>query len=1322
MEELSPGSTGQDQLDTASVASTIETELDSDEEWTVSDVLAECQLNGELQYLIKWEGYELFDASWEPKENLNDELLKFWEETKQQADYERTANLAIGAWRQASIERLKGKLARHEDRNRKRVERGLEPTEYGATLDEHMAFLDQYPKGEAPNESGALYSPSDISDQKNDTNMANLPNFPLKLEQSKLSKSPDKEPLQKSSRRSSTASIQDKPPRPTSSTAAHKEAPRRQSSSDPKRLDGSRQQVARTSNSLLLSKFGRPKPLKRISSDINNSQATSKTATQSSPSFTGNVFAGGKTRKKRSTLLDAAKNPTKTAKMFNHRQGRLVEKGQRDREGIVAPSKRPSSLISLNPAEKRAIRQNPSTSISSPDSIEESEATLSNHNTDVARQEVNSPASDQDPPKPKKKKSISWGPVEEATIPFVEEPMELDHEDSLFIPEPLPKPTIRGMDISKDSKTTVTALKQNLSSRRVRWAEETSADGGAVHQTGRGVTMKIQFGPEAQKTLSVMFEGLSIETGQPWLVVLEKEETLVFTHTCMMADFRDHTTAICEEQLGSGPVTGTTNQNRLIAASNWLWLRSVAVLFYRPEVCVLIHASGNKAGSKDGQSTDSDATGPLLTYILFRPPAQFRTSSLAPVSVPGGIRDGDVLPRMGATVMHRVFELHYERLLPENALNSPSKHTFFLAFPQDADLEARLLCRWLRSCNPECRVLSSLFPGHWRSFLKMDLGVVIIHEDAMWSVRHFPDLHFLLHASSSNFQFWLFSQSLQSSALYPSVNQRPRIGDVHFQSICESRKVIMITPSFLVSQPQQVWSLLSWFYKIWNLDNDAIRLVVCAEFDSWLHELVIEKHDKWVHGRNKTSAKRQRLEAAQKEGVEALYKAWLIVGELIEASSGEHSAFIFAPESIEGNDEQSLVNWFGWWSIMNMDRFRSFSILGSNGADPKRLARHLKRPKYLASVFVSPDDVYAMLDRKESEKDQVPDQLGAEPTARLQLVIGDDAASLKNFLTRLEDKSKETEWSPQMLYKYPISYWNSGMAYDFADYHNNFATYSKYLKFVEDHIFDPKLSAHYHNTGIAFCYTTEGTWDPDGNPGTLNKTRRPWIMIYRPVEPHRKPWQTTELFIWDSTRRGNTNEGMHAYEGDLIEAQRQMIRAVRQHFGSTLPLEKVWVGGLDGKPNDLTEPIDITLHQLQRLMQNLKTCVPAPEHKVAFGGWKRVEPGDAPACSRPPSTEPMDLDTPEDPGDTGTEGLKMVFHPPRGKPMGRPTNCKNRLYQHTLREVDRGQPRESMEYKFRPTMDWYRQQVEEGRGFEHIRVTTWEAIFEKYKIEDPPRD
>ncbi|KAF5019617.1 hypothetical protein F66182_8363 [Fusarium sp. NRRL 66182] len=1120
MTEVPPGHAGMDDSDEDSIASTIHTDHDSDEEWNVNGVLAQVKVDDTLLYLIKWDGYELHEASWEPIENLNEKIIDDWKKTKSQKGFDQYQN--IREWKAAFKLQYDERFARHQKRNQLRLQRGREPTSF-QHMEETLAYYNKkIPDYEKPQKSPAS-NPLDVT-VKQDADVGRRQSL-QSFEKRKLSNASlcdNRSP--KSSRRNSDADTRKASPAQTGAATStitsttQRPPPRRESATSSKGHEPLRQKPAQT-NSLLTAKFGRPKPLKRVGSETNEQQMTAR-KTQNQV-FTGNVFAGGKTRKTRTTLAEVAKDPTKQPKLMKHRYARIIEKAGRDREA-AAPARLPSDLISLNPAEQQTNGLN----YPSNENIEADQGGLSHHGVGETQHNAPSPDVGQKPTKSKPKKSISWGPIEETIIPTSQEPAEFVREESSIfireasivstikkdeslepnIPEPTPEPATRP------------TRQTNQPARRVRWAVGTPDSNDDTSPSIHTMVKDVRFGPGTRDTMSVIFEKYPPHTEQPWPALLESEPKLIFTHTCMAQDFRDQEESLVGEKLGNGSLTSNGNPTSLAEVANWL------------------------------------------------------------------------------------------------------------------------------------------------------------------------------------------------------------------RSICGNRKALLITPSFVVSQPQQLWNFFKWFWKCWGDSRDSFRLVVCADFQSWILGVAAEKNINRM-GNDSNVTGRPRQDVVNEEAVKALKKTWMTARALIyDLSTEEHPAFVFAPRSIDGNDEQSLVNWFGWWSVMNLDRFRKFSVVGSSATDPRGLTRHFTRPEFTTSTSADPDDLYRILDRADSNQNQLhapsTGQVTSHSRTKLQLIPGDDAASFRHFLKTLDESIKgNSNWCPHQLYHWPVAYWNADMAYDFSDYHSGFATFSKCLKYWADFIHAPV--PNFHNTGIALCYTTEGTWRANQSRENLSKKRRPWIAIYRPVEPHIRPWRSTELLIWDPIQKGHLGRDAKVYEEDLIEAQRQMIKAIRKDLGEKLPLEKVWLSGLDGEPKGLTEPVDITIHHLQMFMDNLKANVPAPVQALPLRGWKRVQAGSAPyrsmpnspASSREPSPEPMDIDDTSDTDNTADEGLRTVFHPPRGKQLNRPTNCKNRLFQHCTNEKIRNRKREAMEYRFRPTVEWYRHQVDEGRGFEHIRVTTWESVFEEYLID-----
>ncbi|RGP64653.1 hypothetical protein FSPOR_7798 [Fusarium sporotrichioides] len=1291
-------------------ASTIRTEHDPDQEFIVSKVLAAWEVEGSLRYLIEWEDYDLSEATWEPRENLNEDLIKEWEETKARPGFDLYQE--IGNWKNAWTAAYKQKLDRHEKRNRRRVLRGEKPHSF-QYMNGSLEWVNRFPDGEDPSVSAV--SNASVADGDSDAGVGQ-PLRPLSEKRKPSSANPSEDRSPSTSRRNSSSSASKLPLVRKESTASstshsHTQVTRERSNDGLAAAKTPSKKPAPKNN--ILSKFGRPGLTKRADAGTGRAQLKAR-RTQTAQAFTGNVFAGGRQRKRRVTLAEAAKDPARTPKLFNYRHTRIVEKVGRDRDS-AAPPKMPSNLISLNPAERSIEAPKiPNPGVGANDNPTGDSGKRVHHH-DSSPQPAGQKSQTAKP-----KKSISWGTIEKTTF---QEPIEFVREHSLFMHEEATSqevPWVVKEEWAIDalaaeappSNSTVrpkaSCIQPNTPNDRIRGNDYVSIDQRDASPSNRTITTDIQFGPGTREIIPVSFQRREPQNELPWPAIFENMPTLIFTHTCMVQDFLSQENVLIADKLGNGLMVGNGGTG-LDAVANWLRARSLGALLYRHDLCILVHMQPQVQAQRA-----TTAESPALQYYLFRPASHFTTRSLAPTTLPEGVDTGKLLPRMAMTVFDRMLGFRYEQLLTEDALTKPpNKHTFFLAFPGDTAQEAQFLCLWLRNCNPKCRILSSFFPGHWQSFLRLEHGVVLIHEEAIWSIRLFPYVNKLLYPSSK-FNFVLFSKSLQPSPLYPSLAPPCRVGDVSLQLLGGQRRAaLLVTPSFVVSQPQQIWNFFKWFYKAWSNARSHFSLVVCAGFDSWILEIATEKENAWSC--LPTRARDEQKARVTKE-IEALYKSKECVRKLQDMSSEEQLGVISGPELIDSNDEQSLVNWFGWWSVVNLDRYRRFTVIGSSTTDTGRLTHCTTRPDFISSSALTVAESQE-LERADALHMSLQQKQVAESEAqwRFKMIPDDTSVALENFLERLSDKQPKYISAILAIYKCPVAHQDE-TASEPSVHPDGFRTYSDCIRQLKD-----QLSYRSHKTVVALFYTVEGKSSYVGALEDVRKQRRPWIIVYRPINLQLQEWKDAELIIWDPLAKYPSPDPPGYYEGDLIEAQRMMIQKIRGERGM-LPLNRVWIGGWDIDQSSSVDPIDMTLQHLENMLLDWRNNVPIPVAAMRSKGWKSVARGHAPSQPRSrPSPEPMDLDTTTEASDTGDEEPKMVFNPPRTKhPSGR-TTCNNRFFQHCMHEEMRRAPKSAMEYRFEPTMEWYRRQVQEGSGFEHINFMPWQEVFAKYKIEDPKK-
>lgn len=937
-----------------------------------------------------------------------------------------------------------------------------------------------------------------------------------------------------------------------------------------------------------------------------------------------------------------------------------------------------------------------------------------------------------------------------------------------------------------------------------------------------------------QSSVDVTFNGLPQEpSGQrPWLSEFLAKKTLEFRHTCFSETAAAKMSTLVQERLASGTIMSKENESSLGRMAENLTAGLLALYYGQAEYNVLIYPT--KCDEWKAVLPGIQPASPseeTLGYFIFAsskilglllpPPAPSPASQvyLGDSKAKAEHKDGASARVM---LIKRLFHLDYKKLLPGTLLQRPPpEHAFFLAIPGSRKEIGQALYHWLRSKNPECQVFTSQDAGGWdtfRSRVETIPGVIIIHEMLAWSLRRFPNLSRYL--ITRNDEYWCISEPVFSPPFYPSISipdyPVPSEG-IQLARLFPYRTVILITPSFLVSEPRRSLELFRWFSQ-WA-GKFYYRLVTTYNIHEYLSELADERYLARQELLNSPSDMQFDVEAnlngLSRDDCSCRYAVAdaatdLHVGRMMQAGPFAHdednSPVIYADPSIDPNDEQSLVNWFGWWATLRADQFRKFHVIGSSQAIKmpgcKRGERRVRIPKYSKLTINEPDAVLEVIqemnDQVEASGADTARDDGSMRTARAgqgehgfnqgrwafrsNLIKVEDTGCFAAYLDSLTVLSgSKIQWG---LYKFPVSWLDLEMAGHFGDHSSRWRRISEWLKFTFPFggcqgDGGPSKPLPGYNTYCGFFYTIDKEWDPpDIEPPTHPLERHPWIAIYRPVNPHRKPYGRCELIIWDPAARTRYPNGQIPAEKDLISMQRQLIQYVRDHgeeknHGTWL--DQVWFGGWDWPAEcDSPYPIDVTLLFLRCILGDIRNFLPAPEQVMESKGWRRVALGqpfnlsptksqtiaahlsptkanipDSPSLfvDQHPLDEdiPMDLDSSSISGDEDAETkgdddqIRVIFHPPRGH--RHPKNnskfqtggvfrsrCVNRLYEEArlartrAREGGGGGSSTHMRYAYVPTMDWYRDQKAEGRAFAHVNVDSWEGVFGALKIGAGKRD
>ncbi|OIW25825.1 hypothetical protein CONLIGDRAFT_647555 [Coniochaeta ligniaria NRRL 30616] len=1316
--------------DNISLTSTLPDEHDPEEEFAVKTIHMEnvAEDGGEMLYLVEWEDYPLDRCTWEPASNIGEELLQIWEQKKEAQGKGQEEAWTWDKWIEIGNTAAEEHEARHRRRNARRKRLGLPLTEpvdedesrssyeddgssveaeedrpLAAISTERRRSQTQQKTGTTTGVSSSLSTPSQPRRQNSQPDSRSRPGLTRKV-------SKDSGPPSRLERPSSTG-YQGTARRPSLSTSS--------------------------SNRGILPAPGKPAVAKRF------------TAKKSAPvPGTSNVFAGGKIRKARVGFKDAMSDPTKEPKLFTrHRYRRLAEKYSRDKEDRPPPVL-PNLFINLDAPSRRKLSVAEPSSATSEQKHPPLSATTVTDTPLRKKSTMTEPASTTSemlnhipspivrnatlPNKPKKKKSVRF-----------------HEDDTMFVEESTP------MEI--DSPTTGGSEEQHIPTPQADIPTRT-------------VQTKLWFGfiHDSEPVLASV-DRVPLTSEDPWLSEFLKAEILRMEYACSVKDFAFQKQNLWQHLLCSGTLSSETSGPIFETVAAYLREGMLALYHTSPSYSLLIYPTSCdewRSFMAELGVPPSDGAESSLKYCIFRSPEDCGPFLRRPAAKVPEKNFGSYEEKL----LWRLFRFDYQALLPPSKPGSnDSLHHCFLLFPRNRHDWVAALARWIHLCSPKCQIYSSYDSGSWSSFcdaVGSGGGIVIVHELLALSLRRITDLWNRLHNYRDS--YWCLSEAIQPQPVFPSLtlpDDFARPGEIRFTPLFPARPkrrvVLFLTPSFLSSEPRQVFELLQWFYDVWVLRRSpTCRLVTAYNLHEYLEELALVK-----------SRERERLLNLHKHDVpqaEMLaksrglnsddcayrFKAWSLALELHHLRARDAgpsdvnedlSSLQYADASIDPNDEQSLVNWFGWWSSMRLDQFRGFHVVGSastmkfNGS--KKGSRIIRIPKYSRCTLNDPDLVREEVQRineptepsKDLAQSDVQESISSAsltgPSAgpsrpwvfQSRHVTSERASAFTHELQQMKDGG------PLKVYVFPVSWMDIEQSFHFGDVREEFTRLERWWTFA--YPFSPSRP---FNTFLAFFYTLSEDWNPEAPPASKTPVRHPWICVYRTVGGVRaRPSGPCELLIWDPAARDRFPGEQAPRENELAYGQRRTIEYVREKTGDKNPgswLSHVWYGGFERPPNvDSPHHIDIALASLDMMTRDPFTNLPLPHSVLAHLGYRKVRPQSSALSptkqQTSPRSEPMDIDTPEDDESSeDDEDTRIIFHPPRGErlPNGKRTRCINHLYEQATaarREAKlEGKEKTHMRYEFQVTTEWYDVQRFEGRGFEHVYVAPWESVFSLLQI------
>ncbi|KAI0843733.1 hypothetical protein F5Y06DRAFT_255692 [Hypoxylon sp. FL0890] len=1344
---------GTDDMDSISITSTNHDEdADQEKEWVVDDILAERDhpdRPGEKQYLIKWENFPMDQCTWEPAENLGPGLLSEWNETKEEVEAGRRQPFDVEIFNAA----YRARYARHERRNAKRIRLGMSPT-YLPSPDPHILedSASAASKDEPVFDDGAQ-EPDDIDPDR-------LPATTKSQDVTKQKTSHTLPPENPREKASGTPNVKKKkpkqpltpvlPPRPAQRPAE----PKRAVSSDGtvgKTKTGyqgtarkpSAGMSSRPSSSTVASSKGADQrvpsstlktpsavPPKMTSSLANKFAGKRLTATRTRPqpaappTRTSNVFVSGKERKKRASLGDIMDDPSKAPKAFNSmRVMNIAKKRGIERKDVAHPdiSSIPASFILSNdrnrPSADKTKANAPSAPPEAPSLVQSPTAI--------------SPISTSMPPlAPKAKKSVRFTGAED--IPPEDVPMYDAPNDLVEGPASGPSAMDYSSGGSGSARAPPPARRLSLASYQERGQFQV-------------VSKTAVFGKAGSESIRVLFTDV-VRQSQPWLTAFIAQERLDFGSICAPYDFNSHKAFLVEEIFSTGAIEGTSNEVRstLTNVAEHLRRYSYGCHLVTGQFSILVYPS--QCDGWNGLGLEKNMSGSPLRHMIYKSPGDTRL--YPPLSVPRAparLRETEQVSHCRVLVKD-LFGLDFSQFLPQ-VPNEKDRQVFMLIFPDREAQVCNMIKLWLRSCQPTCRIFSQELKDSWTKFHETvratnGTGTIILHEDVSVAVRKLPRLFQLLD-NKRTYTFWDLATGQYNPPRFPSdVSARIEPGTLQMTRLFPHGRAFLITPSFALSDPARLCQFLDWFKKYYV--NPHYLIMACADFPNYLKAITLEKAQEREEmcSSHKDDPRLEEMltdHGLGKSDLEARFRAWEILKDIMEKCGDEEVSEELRKVSwitnfIDPNDEQSLVNWFCWWSTLKCDQYRKFTVLGSSNSRIRAAYRNIEIPAYTEETVGDPDVALAREDQrhraKEAEKAaedaRRPSQdafansgytnTGSTPTTavsrpsnfRSSIFRSDSAVEMRQWIVAQFNRFKFSfRWAK--LHVNPVSWLNVAMADYFGDPRCEYDTFKNWLGSMPD-------LTRAVNTWYGLFYTIDKEWNPHSPPHTYR--RHPWIAVIRPVDPHLKPYHQMELLIWDLSARDR--QSVHGHKALLLNMQRHLIELARQELplkNRLFSLEMVYTSSttkLKFKPED--NPLDVTCRRLQEMLGDGKAWLPPFHNLLLERGWSPLEDSewrggivkdaaDLAMKKQQQSTFPKHYSDDSKP-------QRLIWHAPRPKKEGK-SRCGNHLYEAALNARMKNESCQKMRYQYKSTLDWYHDMKVEGRDASHVNVDSADRILEK---------
>lgn len=749
----------------------------------------------------------------------------------------------------------------------------------------------------------------------------------------------------------------------------------------------------------------------------------------------------------------------------------------------------------------------------------------------------------------------------------------------------------------------------------------------------------IEIKHQQTEPFEVAFVNVPVQLHSALALHLVDGHRLQLAHLCCASDplLLNKEGLIFKDRICSGEVISDASIQCEILAYNLSSMAAAAVAKLGDH-CIILYPTGCETWDSLFSCSGNGSTLSWLRYLIFKPSDHIANRLLVEKS------QADAVPLLngGLSIYHKDLEQNMDL-----SISSQEKTRYYLLFPNapGASRMARTISQWLRTCYPRCSMMTNLCNGDWKRFQNSAMGTIIIHRSCVEYIHRLAGFASFLYSSNHQVQVLVLRTPMDGFCGFSFGNQRSTSQGITLQSIFSHGNLVLLTPSFLFSQPHRATWLLD---TIANNPSplqrrETIKLVAAGEVLNWLLEIAkvyTTRKSPGQFGDGAVSWDCARLRATL-------------------SHLQHHGALFLAPDDIHPDDEESLVNWFSWWSTSKAGTFRNFIVACSDSQHAISMTRELDVP----NVHI---------------------------TTRIDFTR--TISDVEEFLRRIDATCRPT---PLGVWWYVVPEPSRADVVDLT------CSALQWLNYIQNLLENNQaVTTSTRRNTFAALFQKEGA--------------DPWLAVYR-SPPYCKTKTVVELFIFDCGKSNSPSDRSTRYaQYDLSNGQWNLLRLIKAHNKAS-PQISVWIGCPDAAGCSDANSMEKILNFLSLIsdFEGLKRQLPLYDNKLYSRGWRRVKLQDHSASEIQNSS---DRGRQLNPSDETSEQEFTVFDAP-GQ-ISAPCQSQNRFYRWC-----QNQKRTTGRFTYTPTRQWYRDQEKNGRGLGHLLFLNWADLASYFGVvEDNDRD